>query len=426
MLTGSPALCSDVTLLSPADLRRFAGKRAPDVVFMSPPCKGASRLLSAAKSKLPKYQALNRLAAIWTRLMLASWEERPKLVLLENVPGIRSRAAETIAEVRRLLGAAGYVFHEQTHDCGELGGLGQRRERFLLVARHERSLPPFLYQPPKKRVRGVGEVIGALPMPGDPAAGPLHRLPKLAPLTWERLRLIPAGGDWRDLEGVLAEGQARREVFERYRVTPWDQPASTVAGSGTNGTYAVADPRVKTAFDAGYGVLAWDQAARTIAGKSHIGCGAYAVADPRLGCSPRSGTYGVLSWAAPAGTITGNARVDCGAFAVADPRPAPTITIDGVPVILADDGTWHRPLTLRDMASLQGLPLEVNGKPLELVGKRQSAWRERIGNAVPVGTAEAIARQMLVTLTHGAMGDDFFMASAPVWVSPEQEAAVPS
>jgi site-specific DNA-cytosine methylase len=422
-LTGSPALCADVTQLAPADVRAFAGKAAPDVVFMSPPCKGASRLLSAAKSKLPKYQALNRLALVWTRLMLASWDERPKLVLLENVPGIRSRAADVLAEVRRLLEASGYAIHEQTHDCGELGGLGQRRERFLLVARHARSLPPFLYQPPKRRVRGVGEVIGELPLPGAPEAGPLHRLPKLAPLTWERLRLIPAGGDWRDLEDVLAEGQKRREVFERYRVTPWNQPASTVAGSGTNGTYAVADPRVKTAYDAGYGVLAWKQPARTIAGKSHSGCGAYAVADPRLGCAPRAGAYGVLAWNEPAKTVTGAAGIDNGSFAVADPRPEPQLVVDGVPVILSDDGTWHRPLTLRDMASLQGLPLLVGGEPLTLAGKSLGRWRERIGNAVPVGTAEAIARQMLVTLAHGATGE-FFLSGEPIWVSPEQSAEV--
>ena len=40
MLVGAPALCADVHELEPADLIRFAGEVAPDVVAMSPPCKG--------------------------------------------------------------------------------------------------------------------------------------------------------------------------------------------------------------------------------------------------------------------------------------------------------------------------------------------------------------------------------------------------
>ncbi len=59
MLTGSPALCADVHDLEPADLRRFLGRTAPDVVMMSPPCKGFSGLLSAKRASEPKYQRMN-------------------------------------------------------------------------------------------------------------------------------------------------------------------------------------------------------------------------------------------------------------------------------------------------------------------------------------------------------------------------------
>jgi hypothetical protein len=77
-----------------------------------------------------------------------------------------------------------------------LAGLAQHRRRFLLVARLKKSVPCFIYQPPKKRVRGCGEVLGALPLPEDESAGELHKLPKLSWLNWVRLALIPAGGDW--------------------------------------------------------------------------------------------------------------------------------------------------------------------------------------------------------------------------------------
>ena len=94
------------------------------------------------------------------------------------------------------------------------------------------------------------------------------------------------------------------------------------------------------------------------------------------------------------------------------PRPFPTI-------ILAADGTWHRPLTTLELAVLQGLPAVVGGKPLRLAGNA-SEQREHIGNAVPVGTAKAIAEQMLRTLLAADQGD-LFLSSTPIWVSPQQE-----
>lgn len=226
-LTGAREACADVMSLTPAKLRAIAGERAPDVVFSSAPCKGASGLLSDAKSKTPKYAAMNDLSLVWIRLMLETWGDAPpKLVLFENVPRLKTRAGGMLREIRRLLRAAGYVISDGFHDCGELGGLAQHRRRYLMVARHK-SLPPLLYQPPKRRVRACGEVIGPLPMPEDPAGGPMHMLPKISWLNWVRLALIPAGGDWRDLPGVLAEGEERRAKFKRHAVEDFAAPVGT-------------------------------------------------------------------------------------------------------------------------------------------------------------------------------------------------------
>lgn len=465
-LTGSPALCADVSEMTVDDLIRFAGARAPDVVFSSPPCKGFSGLLSKKNARKAKYQKLNRLLIQWLELMLTAWpDEPPRLVLVENVPRIASRGANLLKRAKRVLRKAGYVFHASTHDCGELGGLAQHRRRFLLVARHPRRCPPLLYQPPTRRVRGCGEVLGALPMPDDPRAGELHKLPKISWLNWVRLSLIPAGGDWRDLPGVLEEGQARREVHKRHEVADWSKPTGTIAGSGSNGVtavadprtpwhrgvlgvrkwddpsgtvtgrasvstgaFALADPRVKTAYDHGYRVLEWREPSFTIAGKTSPGCGAYQVADPRVNCQPRAGSYGVLAWTEATKTVTGAAAVDNGPWAIADPRrpEVPPVAIirnvrrppvGHVPVIVAEDGTWHRPLTTLELAALQGLPARVRGEPLRLAGRSVSRWRERIGNAVPVQTAEAIGRRMLVALVEAEAGA-FSLSSLPTWVAP--------
>lgn len=416
-LTGSPALCADIAKLTPAELRDFAGAEPPDVVFLSAPCKGSSKLLPEHRAQDPKYQALNRLSEVWIELMLSTWDVAPRLVLFENVPNITTRASAMLKRVRAALRKAGYVLHDGYHECGELGGLAQRRRRWLMIARHAQRQPPLLYQPPKKRVRGCGEVLGELPMPGEAAGGPLHVLPRLSWLNWIRLALIPAGGDWRDLPGVLSEGQQRREVFKRHEVSRWDAPTGTIAGAGSNGVENVADTRPpraarlwrlvraaedvgaqlepRTGFDRSYSVVPWDAPANTIAGGSHPGQGAYSVADPRL---PDPG-----SEAPPA-----------------DLRKAPATP----PVIVAEDGTWHRPMTTLELAALQGLPTTVRGEPLRLAGKSQSGWRERIGNAVPPPAAVAVAGKMLVNLLAADAGGYLLDGTGSVWVSPRWQRAV--
>lgn len=680
-LTGVPEWCADVWDITPAELRARFGARGPDVVFLSPPCKGSSGLLSEAQARKAKYRKLNKLALKWIQLMLEAWADSPpRLILFENVPRIVSRAKRMLAAVRAHLRRAGYVMHDGVHDAGELGGLAQHRRRYLLVARHQKSVESLLYQPVKKRVRACGEVLGALPIPNDPAGGPLHRLPNIGWLNWVRLALIPAGGDWRDLPGVLEDGQERREVFKRHAVEDWDEPTGTVGGSGSNGVENVADPRPGECFRGTYGVSKWDDPAATVTGSAAPSTGRFAVADPRikqaglvgivdrddarrtvrdprLTCKPRAGAYGVTgwdesakavtgatsidaaeiavadprlipqrgnanmhedkyevrAWAEPAGTVTGAKGIGSGAPSVADPRltrpkatngghddvddvsraaarkaweqhgvktpgerhwfkgkygvqgwdepsrsviggpsnganavadprakewfgnvlrivgwgeptgtvtnspspssraiavadprvkgafdhgyrvtpweaPSPTVaagshpgqgaysvadprvdkaalvgivtlsdaraTVTGriacpfalvdpssdgppimvvrdvakappaAPVILAEDGTWHRPLTTLELAVLQGLPALHHGAPLQLSGTGASAHRERIGNAVPVQAATAIAEQMLITLLSSDLKAFSLSSAGGAWVTPTEAAVV--
>lgn len=511
----------DVEEITVAELLERYGAIGPDCVFMSPPCKGASGLLPKELAETEKYQRMNTLALTWTRKMIEAWKgSLPRLVLLENVPRLKTRAKAMLEQVKKLLRGVGYRLHEGFHDCGEIGGLAQRRRRYLLVARLEARCSSLLYQPPKKRVRACGEVLESLPVPATEDArafGKIHELPKISFLNWVRIAMIPAGGDWRDLEGVLAEGQARREVFKRHEVAPWDEPTGTITGAGANAIGVVQEPRIEW-FGGVLGVKAWEGPAPTVTGRAGVSTGAFAVADPR---GPHAGAYGVSPWEEPTGavcgeslpsngrfavadpralelppsegrhwnkyavgkwsepartvikatqpgsggpavgdprvadvrvkyaydagyavlgweqaarTIAGTAHVGCGAYAVAEPRTGPSFNADieealrlaaatpkkapsFLPVIIAKDGTWHRPLTTLELASLQGIPTMWKGAPLVLAGKSQSDWRERIGNAVPVGAARAIAEKMLVTLAASELGG-FSLDSGSVWVQP--------
>lgn len=527
---------------TPQDLQRAAQHERPHIVFLSAPCKGFSGLLSGAAAGSAKYQALNGLALRGLMLLLGAWgDDPPPLILFENVPRIQQRGRHLLDQITGLLRGHGYAVAETTHDCGELGGLGQHRKRFLLVARHMAKVPSYLYEPPKRRVRSIGEVLGALWMPEDPAAGPMHRLPRLTWQTWVRLALIPAGGDWRDLPGMGPKNAAARRAWEqkgertpgevhlfkgKHGVGRWEDPARTVIGGPSNGAGAVADPRPAWRENQQYGVVPWERPAHTVTGQSAPGGGAYSVADPRW----FGDSSGVRRWDEPSGTVTGQAHVTRGAFSVADPRGAggarfnnvyrvvrwdePSVCVTGaagnargavadprplslgqhakmrvepwagpvhtvtgsdrvgsgapsvadprpwagaghygvipwdqpagtvaaaaghdngrgsvadprpgaaawtppedVPLILAEDGTWHRPLTTLDLAALQGFP--VGPEALKLDGKSHSSWRERIGNAVPPPAAQAIAGEMGRALLGAVLGQSFSLSSTPIWV----------
>ena len=137
-----------------ADIHAAFGQENPDIVFLSAPCKGFSGLLSESKSKTAKYQALNRLTlrGVWLTLEAYAHTAPIPLILFENVPRIATRGRALLDRITALLRSYGYAVAETTHDCGELGGLAQSRKRFLLVARHMASVPPFLYEPPKAGV----------------------------------------------------------------------------------------------------------------------------------------------------------------------------------------------------------------------------------------------------------------------------------
>lgn len=319
------------------DIRAAAGGEFPDVVFWSPPCKGLSSLLNSRSAASARYQALNELVVRALDLALEAFgDDPPPLFLLENVPRIQTRGRDLLDRVKLRLELAGYACAETVHDCGELGGLAQHRQRFLLVARHRQKIRPFLYEPDRKPVRGVGEVVGQLPMPDDPRGGPMHRMPRLQWRTWVRLALIRAGSDWRSLNDLEVDDSGhvrglRIAPGDRswhagvMGVRPWDEPAGAVCGrsSSTNGEFAVADPRPPREIGSyePYGVVGWDEVGRTVTGQAAPGAGPYSVADPRpVGMGEHSGKMRVEAWDGPAHTITGSDRVGSGAMSVADPR----------------------------------------------------------------------------------------------------------
>lgn len=459
------------TEATPEDIRKAAQNQDPDTVFISSPCKGASGLLSETKSKSPKYQALNELTLRCIWLMCEAWQHNPvPLIVFENVPRLATRGRHLLDQINQLLKSYGYAVAETTHDCGELGGLAQSRKRFLLVARHIEKVPPFLYEPAKKTLKTVGDILSRMPLPNDiERAGPMHRVPNLQWKTWVRLALIEAGKDWRSLNqlkvqhGLLKDYLIVPDYHNGYLgVRDWHKPTGTIAAHSTpsNGNYSIADPRIqgdrhKNVFKVvrfwqhsgtvtggghptsggqsvadprnpteGFGkyfITPWHKTSKTVIAGSTTGQSAFSLQDPRLQMKRANnnyltgGHYGVLAWDRYCHAISASACHDNGQWSVADPR-LPNDNEKLACVIQSLDGTWHRPFTTFELAALQSLvdPEEQ----LILDGLSDSAWRERIGNAVPPRAAQAIAEVMGTTLLLAASGETFVLSNTPIWVRP--------
>ena len=467
-----------------SDIHAAFGHENPDIVFLSAPCKGFSGLLSETKSKTAKYQALNKLTlrGVWLTLEAYAHTAPVPLILFENVPRIATRGRALLDRITALLRSYGYAVAETTHDCGQLGSLAQSRKRLLLVARHMASVPPFLYEPPKRALRGVGDVIGRMPLPGDAAAGPMHRVPALQWQTWVRLAFVEAGSDWRSLNRLRVEdgflrdfavepaiGITRPVADARYEgggeygqlgVQRWHEPASTVrhVKSPIQGRFSVADPRHTgpEKFGTVYRVIRWDRHSAAVISSRDV-----AVADPRAPEAMFHNAYRTVPWSAPSQAITGQHAPSNGAMCVADPRPGldrakgdawfgaghygvlPWHATSGAVSAAAgcDNGTWSvadprlpEP-SERLVAVIRALDrtwhrpfttLELAGlqslvdpeEHLELEGLSDAAWRERIGNAVPPDAAQAIAETMGRTLLMAWSGTGFMLSNLPIWARP--------
>jgi site-specific DNA-cytosine methylase len=123
-----------------------------------------------------------------------------------------------------------------------------------------------------------------------------------------------------------------------------------------------------------------------------------------------------MKWDEPSVTVTGSADVHAGCAAVADPR-IPDDNDNGIFVIVALDGTWHRPLTALENAAIQSFPVVLpDGRPLVLAGKSDAAWRDRIGNAVPPDAAQAMAEAILDSLLAAKAGE-WALGCTGIWVA---------
>lgn len=207
--------------LKPEELDLFAG---------GPPCQGFS-----VQRRGSDVDLRNRLVEEYISKVIAI---RPKMFILENVPGIKGkRGHDILLQALTRVEDVGYFIHESILDAQDYC-VPQRRRRVIIVGeRKDHATPIFVYPQPSGKKITVRDTIGYLPEPPldgtDHPEIALHRRDRLSPKNIERLQHLKPGQGRDSLPAeLLAECHkinssviGHRNVYGRM---PWDDVAPTI------------------------------------------------------------------------------------------------------------------------------------------------------------------------------------------------------
>ncbi|MDE2834776.1 MAG: DNA cytosine methyltransferase [Bacteroidota bacterium] len=205
-------------VVCPVDVRHTAPVNSCGFVVAGPPCQGFSTL-----GKRNPSDRRNGLS-----LELIRWVDAatPAAVVVENVaPFLDSAACSTLTQQLR----ARFTVHSEVLSTVDFGVHQRRRRAFLVAARSARAFMPGQVD---SGCRNPREAWRHLPV--RPDGHNLHIAPVPSPLALSQMRLLPPGGDKRDILRQAPElappswitcSDAVTDVWGRIR---WEGPANTL------------------------------------------------------------------------------------------------------------------------------------------------------------------------------------------------------
>ncbi len=229
-----PVLCADLSNMTALEIRKRTGigNKRPDLVVGGPPCQGFS-----VQRVGPDYDVRNNLVLEFGRLVR---EFRPRMFLMENVPGLLGKRGRELALVfESEMAKAGYRCRSVLVNAAEYG-VPQIRKRVIIFGGPEGESSAFEFPSPgftAENFRTVHDVIADLPSPPEdhvPLPGdPLHRRIRLSPLNLKRIGMIPPGGGMENLPQEMRvdchkNGAARIGHRFVYGRLAGDRPAATI------------------------------------------------------------------------------------------------------------------------------------------------------------------------------------------------------
>ncbi len=170
-------------VVSQADVTATAPEGRCEVLVAGPPCQGFSTL-----GKRDPYDPRNALS-----LAILPWVEklRPQAVVVENVATFLD--SPIARRLRRQLVRHGYTVSSSTLDAIDYGVPQRRKRCFIIAAAAEPDIRPLK----RPFARTVAEAWDGLA--SRPTGTNWHCAPEPSPIALARMRVIPEGGDRRDV-----------------------------------------------------------------------------------------------------------------------------------------------------------------------------------------------------------------------------------
>jgi DNA (cytosine-5)-methyltransferase 1 len=233
----------DINDVTPSEMAAALGPSdLPLLISACAPCQPYSTFASAKRAD-PQRTLLLRLLPLLDAL-------NPTFVLIENVPGLRSKSApaSTFSRFCKALRDRGFHTTTDVVDCQNYG-VPQRRRRLIIMGSRlgPISIPRATHgrRQDQRPLSTVGDWIGHFPAIAAGEAHPLvpnHIASALTDLNLRRLQATPEGGGRDDWPAELhltchAEHDGHSDVYGRMR---WDAPApvlTTKCTSISNGRF---------------------------------------------------------------------------------------------------------------------------------------------------------------------------------------------
>ena len=211
MNLGRRVVCADIRTVEPSE--------GCDVLIGGPPCQGFSTL-----GKRDEADPRNLLSFEMVR-----WAQRlaPKVVVVENVKAFLD--TPTWRSLAGSLGELGYSVTGFALDAYEMG-VPQLRTRSFTIA--SKIGTPVMKRAVRRRLRTVREAWEGLP--SKPNGRGHHYAPSPSALALARMRVIPAGGDKRDVMRAAPHlappswWRTQGDVTDVWGRMEWDSPSNTL------------------------------------------------------------------------------------------------------------------------------------------------------------------------------------------------------
>lgn len=236
-------ISSDIRFVSSSSIKSLLDGSQLDLLAACPPCQGFSTLTRAKKKEDPRNKLIGEVSRLVRELL-------PRVVMIENVPGLESRGKEHLNSFLSELSALGYIYNHAVLQVADYG-VPQLRKRFVLLAglgfeikipskthseKGENNTQPWATVFDAISTMSDPVVLAEAQASGGPEAYNWHVTRAVNALTIERLKFIKPGGSRFDLPDRLrpdCHKGVNSGYSNVYGRMSWDKPSPTITGGCT-------------------------------------------------------------------------------------------------------------------------------------------------------------------------------------------------